>query len=134
MLKLVEIKLKNNNRAYTSEGTDLKLQYTTDNQSLTIGYRDTEDTEDRFQVYATADWLNGQLGALTVGSDPGYSSNNRLTTAQATAFYINEEINYGALTVNLGYRSEDWEISQDRYVDAARSAIATDNGYPEATI
>ena len=121
----IEIKLKNNNRAYTSEGTDLKLQYTTNNQSLTIGYRDTEDTEDRFQVYATADWLNGQLGALTVGSDPGYSSNNRLTAAKATAFYINEEINYGALTVNLGYRSEDWEISQDRYVDAARSAIAT---------
>ena len=127
----IEIKLKNNNRAYTSEGTDLKLQYTTNNQSLTIGYRDTEDTEDRFQVYATADWLNGQLGALTVGSDPGYSSNNRLTAAKATAFYINEEINYGALTVNLGYRSEDWEISQDRYVDAARSAIATGKGYPK---
>ena len=127
----IEIKLKNNNRAYTSEGTDLKLQYTTNNQSLTIGYRDTEDTEDRFQVYATADWLNDQLGALTVGSDPGYSSNNRLTAAKATAFYINEEINYGALTVNLGYRSEDWEISQDRYVDAARSAIATDKGYPK---
>ena len=127
----IEIKLKNNNRAYTSEGTDLKLQYTTNNQSLTIGYRDTEDTEDRFQVYATADWLNDQLGALTVGSDPGYSSNNRLTAAKATAFYINEEINYGALTVNLGYRSEDWEISQDRYVDSARSAIATDKGYPK---
>ena len=127
----VEIKLKNNNRAYTSEGTDLKLQYTTVNQSLTIGYRDTEDSEDRFQVYATTDWLNGQLGSLNVGSDPGYSSNNRLTKAQATAFYINEEINFEALTVNLGYRSEDWEISQDRYVDASRSAIATDKGYPK---
>ena len=127
----VEIKLKNNNRAYTSEGTDLKLQYTTENQSLTIGYRDTEDSEDRFQVYAYADWVNGQLGAMTVGSDPGYSSNNRVTKAQATAFYINEEINFGSLTVNLGYRSEDWEISQDRYIDAARSAIATDKGYPK---
>ena len=127
----VEIKLKNNNRAYTSEGTDLKLQYTTVNQSLTIGYRDTEDSEDRFQVYATTDWLNGQLGSLNVGSDPGYSSNNRLTKAKATAFYINEEINFEALTVNLGYRSEDWEISQDRYVDASRSAIATDKGYPK---
>ena len=127
----VEIKLKNNNRAYTSEGTDLKLQYTTNNQSLTMGYRDTEDTEDRFQVYATTDWLNGQLGSLNVGSDPGYSSNNRLTTAEATAFYINEEINFGELTVNLGYRLEDWEISQDRYVDAARSAIATEKGYPK---
>ena len=127
----VQIKLKNNNRAYTSEGTDLKLQYNTDNQSLTIGYRDTEDSEDRFQVYATTDWMNGNLGALTVGSDPGYSSNNRLTTAEATAFYINEEVYFGALTVNLGFRSEEWTISQERYVDAARSAISTENGYPK---
>ena len=127
----VQIKLKNNNRAYSSEGTDLKLQYNTDNQSLTIGYRDTEDSEDRFQVYATTDWMNGNLGALTVGSDPGYSSNNRLTTAEATAFYINEEVYFGALTVNLGFRSEEWTITQERYVDAARSAISTENGYPK---
>ena len=127
----VQIKLKNNNRAYSSEGTDLKLQYNTDNQSLTIGYRDTEDSEDRFQVYATTDWMNGNLGALTVGSDPGYSSNNRLTTAEATAFYINEEVYFGALTVNLGFRSEEWTISQERYVDEARSAISTENGYPK---
>ena len=130
-LQAVQIKLKNNNRAYSSEGTDLKLQYNTDNQSLTIGYRDTEDSEDRFQVYATTDWMNGNLGALTVGSDPGYSSNNRLTTAEATAFYINEEVYFGALTVNLGFRSEEWTISQERYVDAARSAISTENGYPK---
>ena len=75
--------------------------------------------------------MNGNLGALTVGSDPGYSSNNRLTTAEATAFYINEEVYFGALTVNLGFRSEEWTISQERYVDAARSAISTENGYPK---
>ena len=130
-LQAVQIKLKNNNRAYSSEGTDLKLQYNTDNQSLTIGYRDTEDSEDRFQVYATTDWMNGNLGDLTVGSDPGYSSNNRLTTAEATAFYINEEVYFGALTVNLGFSSEEWTISQERYIDAARSAISTENGYPK---
>ena len=127
----VEIKLKNNNRAYTNEGTDLKVQYKTENQTLTMGYRDTEDSEDRFQVYAYTPWLNGQLGALTVGSDPGYSSNNRLTTAEAQAFYINEELNMGALTVNFGYRSEDWTIVQERYVDSARSAINTEKGYPK---
>ena len=127
----VEIKLKNNNRAYTNEGTDLKVQYKTENQTLTIGYRDTEDSEDRFQVYAYTPWLNGQLGALTVGSNPGYSSNNRLTTAEAQAFYINEELTMGALTVNLGYRSEDWTIVQERYVDSARSAINTEKGYPK---
>ena len=127
----VEIKLKNNNRAYTNEGTDLKVQYKTENQTLTMGYRDTEDSEDRFQVYAYTPWLNGQLGALTVGSDPGYSSNNRLTKAEAQAFYINEELTMGALTLNLGYRSEDWTIVQERYTDAARSAVNAEKGYPK---
>ena len=129
-VEAVEIKLKNNNRAYTNEGMDLKLRWAQENHTLTIGYRDTEDSEDRFQVYATTPWSGGQLGVLTVGSDPGYSSNNRLTTAEAEAFYINEEIEMGALTVNLGYRSEQWTIIQKRWTDAARSAVNTENRYP----
>ena len=129
-VEAVEIKLKNNNRAYTNEGMDLKLRWAQENHTLTIGYRDTEDSEDRFQVYATTPWSGGQLGALTVGSDPGCSSNNRLTTAEAEAFYINEEIEMGALTVNLGYRSEQWTIIQKRWTDAARSAVNTENRYP----
>tara|TARA_B110000014_G_scaffold264187_1_gene263924 strand:- start:24736 stop:26943 length:2208 start_codon:yes stop_codon:yes gene_type:complete len=127
----VEIKLKNNNRAYVSEGADFKVQYNTDRQSLTVGYRSTEDNEDRFQIYEYADWSGGKLGPLTKGSAPGFSSNNRITYSEATAFYINEEINFGALTVNVGYRSEDWEISQDRYVDVSRTAINVAKGYPK---
>ena len=127
----VEIKLKNNNRAYTNEGLDLNLQFNGDLHTLTFGYRDTEDSEDRFQVYATTPWSGGKLGALTIGSDPGYSSNNRLTTAEASAIYLNEEFTMGALTVNVGFRSEEWTIVQQRYVDAARSAINTEKGYPK---
>ena len=127
----VEIKLKNNNRAYTNEGLDLNLQFNGDAHTLTVGYRDTEDSEDRFQVYAYTPWSGGKLGALTIGSDPGYSSNNRLTTAEASAFYLNDEFTMGALTVNVGFRSEEWTIVQQRYVDAARSAINTEKGYPK---
>jgi len=127
----VEIKLKNNNRTYTNEGLDLKLQFNGGAHTLTAGYRDTEDSEDRFQVYATTPWLGGKLGALTIGSDPGYSSNNRLTTAKAEAFYLNDEFIMGALIVNVGFRSEEWTIAQQRYVDAARSAINTEKGYPK---
>ena len=126
----IEIKLKNNNRSYLSEGNDLKVQYNTDKQTLTLGYRTTEDKEDRFQIYEYANWLNGNLSSLTKGSAPGYSSNNRITTAEATAFYINEEFYLGALSLNFGYRVEEWEISQVRFVDDIRSAIKTDSGYP----
>ena len=126
----VEIKLKNNKRSYGSEGMDLRLQYSSDMQILTLGYRSTKDSEDRFQIYEYSNWSEGKLGALTVGSLPGYSSNNSVTTAEAKAFYINEEVILGSLTLNLGFRSEEWEISQERLIDAERTAVNKEEGYP----
>ena len=130
-LQAVEIKLKNNNRVYESEGIDLKGSWSNEMHNVTVGYRETEDSEDRMQWYATADWEGGKMGALTEGSMPGYSSNNRLTTAKASAFYINDVISLGDLTLNLGYRSEEWEIKQKRYIDTQRTAVNTDKGYPK---
>jgi Fe(3+) dicitrate transport protein len=127
----VEIKLKNNNRAYESEGIDFRGSWSNDMHNITFGYRDTKDSEDRMQWYATADWMGGKMGSLTEGSMPGYSSNNRLTTAEATAFYVNDVISLGDLTLNLGYRTEEWTIVQERYVDTARSAINAEKGYPK---
>lgn len=129
--KAVEIKLKNNNRVYESSGIDLKLSWSSEMHYVTAGYRETEDSEDRMQWYATADWMNGKMGSLVEGAMPGYSSNNRLTSADTSAFHISDVITLGNLTVNLGYRSEEWTIVQERYVDTARSAIATDKGYPK---
>ena len=126
----VEIKLKNNKRSYGSEGMDLRLQYSSDMQILTLGYRSTKDSEDRFQIYEYSNWSEGKLGALTVGALPGYSSNNSVTTAEAKAFYINEEVILGSLTLNLGFRSEEWEISQERFIDAERTAVNKEEGYP----
>ena len=126
----IEIKLKNNKRSYGSEGMDLRLQYSSDMQILTLGYRSTKDSEDRFQIYEYSNWSEGKLGALTVGALPGYSSNNSVTTAEAKAFYINEEVILGSLTLNLGFRSEEWEISQERFIDAARTAVNKEEGYP----
>ena len=129
--KAVQIKLKNNNRAYESSGIDLKASWSNEMHHVTVGYRDTEDSEDRMQWYATADWMDGKMGSLVEGSMPGYSSNNRVTSAEATAFYINDVISLGDLTVNLGYRTEEWTIVQERYVDTARSAVNKDKGYPK---
>ena len=129
--KAVEIKLKNNNRVYESSGIDLKLSWSSEMHYVTAGYRETEDSEDRMQWYATADWMNGKMGSLVEGAMPGYSSNNRLTSADTSAFHISDVITLGNLTVNLGYRSEEWTIVQERYVDTARSSIATDKGYPK---
>ena len=125
------IKLKHNNRSYSSEGIVLKSNINFNNQTITIGYRDTEDDEDRMQWYERTNWVNGTLSALVVGSMPGYSSNNRVTTAEASAFFISDEIQFENLTITAGIRSEDWKIVQKRYVDTARTAVKTDSGYPK---
>jgi Fe(3+) dicitrate transport protein len=131
-VKAVQIKLKNNNRVYESEGIDLKGSWSNEMHNIRVGYRETEDSEDRMQWYATADWKGGKMGTLTEESMPGYSSDNRLTTAEASAFYINDVISLGDLTLNLGYRSEEWEIEQKRYIDTQRSAVNTAKGYPKS--
>lgn len=127
----VKIKLKHNNREYESAGYDLRLAWTNDTHLVTIGYRETEDHEDRFQWFEYSEWSDGRMGSLTAGSLPGYSSNNRLTEAEAKAFYIQDVITLDNLTLNIGYRSEDWEITQERYTDSSRTAVNTEKGYPK---
>ena len=102
------IKYKHNNRVYVSKGTVIKGSWATDNQTLTFGYRSTEDSEDRMQWYETADWQAGTLSALTVGSKPGLSSNNRITVAKANAIFLNEEVRLDNLTITAGVRKENW--------------------------
>jgi len=130
-VQAIDIKLKHNNREYYSEGYDMKLAWSNDVHLVTVGYRETEDNEDRFQWYEYSEWIGGRMGSLTVGSLPGYSSNNRLTEAESKAFYINDVISLGDLTLNIGYRSEDWKITQERYTDSSRTAINTEKGYPK---
>ena len=125
-----EIKYKHNNRVYKSEGTVLKGNWATDNQTLTFGYRTTEDSEDRMQWYETANWQAGKLSALTVGSKPGLSSNNRITVAKANAIFLNEELRLDNLTITAGVRKENWDINETRWNETARTTVAT--GYPKS--
>ena len=124
------IKYKHNNRVYVSEGTVIKGSWATDNQTLTFGYRSTEDSEDRMQWYETADWKAGTLSALTVGSKPGLSSNNRITVAKANAFFLNQELRLDNWTITGGVRKENWDINETRWNETARTSIAT--GYPKS--
>tara|TARA_B100001250_G_scaffold392909_1_gene395155 strand:- start:36000 stop:38174 length:2175 start_codon:yes stop_codon:yes gene_type:complete len=125
-----EIKYKHNNRVYKSEGTVLKGNWATDNQTLTFGYRTTEDSEDRMQWYETANWQNGKLGALTAGSKPGYSSNNRLTVAKAKALFLNEEFRLDNLTITAGVRKESWDINETRWNETERTTVNA--AYPKS--
>ena len=130
----VQIEYKHNNRFYTNEGYQFRVSTEIGIHTLTVGYRDMEDSESRVQAHEYADQAaDGSLSAL-YGYDGLSGSNNRLRESSATSYYLEDTMDFGKLAVTVGYRSEDWEISQDRFVDAARSASATANGYPKELV
>ena len=60
----VEIEYKHNNRYYTNEGYQFSVSADINNHSLTIGYRDMEDSESRIQAYEYSDQAaDGSLSA-----------------------------------------------------------------------
>ena len=115
----VEIEYKHNNRYYTNEGYQFTVSTEIGIHSLTVGYRDMEDSESRVQAHEYADQAaDGSLSALYgyVGLN---NSNNRLRESSATSYYLEDTMDFGKLAVTVGYRSEDYEQRHRRWSDAA---------------
>ena len=115
----VEIEYKHNNRYYTNEGYQFTVSTEIGIHSLTIGYRDMEDSESRVQAHEYADQAaDGSLSALYgyVGLN---NSNNRLRESSATSYYLEDTMDFGKLAVTVGYRSEDYEQRHRRWSDVA---------------
>ena len=115
----VEIEYKHNNRFYTNEGYQFRVSTEIGIHSLTLGYRDMEDSESRVQAHEYADQAaDGSLSALY-----GYvglsGSNNRLRESSATSYYLEDTMDFGKLAVTIGYRSEDYEQRHRRWSDPA---------------
>ena len=115
----VEIEYKHNNRYYTNEGYQFTVSTEIGIHSLTVGYRDMEDSESRVQAHEYADQAaDGSLSALYgyVGLN---NSNNRLRESSATSYYLEDTMDFGKLAVTVGYRSEDYEQRHRRWSDVA---------------
>tara|TARA_E500000081_G_scaffold49617_2_gene52838 strand:- start:9714 stop:11930 length:2217 start_codon:yes stop_codon:yes gene_type:complete len=115
----VEIEYKHNNRYYTNEGYQFTVSTEIGIHSLTVGYRDMEDSESRVQAHEYADQAaDGSLSALYgyVGLN---NSNNRLRESSATSYYLEDTMDFGKLAVTVRYRSEDYEQRHRRWSDAA---------------
>ena len=115
----VQIEYKHNNRYYTNEGYQFSVSTEVGIHSITLGYRDMEDSESRVQAHEYADQAaDGSLSALY-----GYvglsGSNNRLRESSATSYYLEDTMDFGKLAVTLGYRSEDYDQRHRRWSDKA---------------
>ena len=123
--------VKNNNRLYNSEGIDLKATFETGNHNITVGYRDMEDYEDRYQLedgYSVA--IGGAMTKTFADAATG-SSDNRRKEGDLTEYYITDAISMGNWTVTPGLRFTDYETTETRWDTGERARTGVASGYPK---
>lgn len=125
------LRMRNNNRAYTTEGIQMvaaaRFETGPFSHSLELSGRFHEDEEDRLQQDDRYQMVDGRMVLTTAGA--AGSQENRVGEASARAFFIQDTIRSGRLTVNLGVRYETIDLKRTNYLlgDATRSTVLSVN-------
>ena len=128
----VQVKLKHNNRFYTNEGFQFKVSTEVGMHALTVGYRDMEDSESRYQEYECFDQSASGVNSALYSCGTGYTgSNNRLRESEATSYYIEDKITLGDLVVTIGHRSEEYDQVENRWDDGTPTRTQLNSSYPK---
>ncbi|MEK9650428.1 MAG: TonB-dependent receptor [Gammaproteobacteria bacterium] len=118
-----EIILKHNNRNYYSSGFNFAAEIDFSLHTLTLGYRDMKDAEDRLQSYESfnqfGDGTYSQPNAAFVPT--GADNSKRETKAQS--FYVEDKIDFEKLMLSIGFRSEDYSRSEIRWSNILRNKV-----------
>ncbi len=122
------LRVKNNNREYTSKGVQTKFDrhFLTGNvfHDVEIGLRYHFDEEDRFQWVDSYDMINGMMNLNTAGT-PGTDA-NRVSDAKAFASFLLYKIKFNNWTITPGLRYENITLGRKDYgtSDVTRSGVA----------
>ncbi|MFC6981619.1 TonB-dependent receptor family protein [Microbulbifer taiwanensis] len=116
--------IKHNNRQYEARGLqvsgDWQLATGGVSHELTVGLRSHWDEVDRYQPTENYQQIDGQLSF--VDKSLPNASNNRVGEANATSFFIYDDIQLSEqLTLTATLRYEDVELSEQRYDDPERT-------------
>ena len=127
-----DLRIKHNNREYTSQGFQLAADYSFNTASvahqLNTGVRFHSDEMDRYQP--EEDWYQNANGNLSyVGDHTGgviKGSNNRIESGDAVSFWAVDTIAVNdKLNVTLALRYEDAETERKQYDDNNRNILAS---------
>lgn len=122
------LRVRANNRAYLSQGVQATagagFGIAGSRHEFEIGARYHEDSEDRFQHDDAYRMAGGAL-VLTSAGTPGTQA-NRISSAEAWSFFVEDRIERGRVTLTPGLRYETIRFGRKDYEpgDAAR-AVAT---------
>tara|TARA_B110000438_G_scaffold30528_1_gene29898 strand:+ start:3083 stop:5503 length:2421 start_codon:yes stop_codon:yes gene_type:complete len=122
--------IKANNRIYNSRGlqTILRLSFPLfqSDHNLMAGFRQHSDEMDRYQWSDLYKMNNGDLIITTGGIKGEGSKNNRLYSADASAIFFEDEINWNRVTITAGVRYEEISLERkDWGSDLGRDSIAS---------
>ncbi len=109
--------IRDNNREYYAMGaqTALNIRHNTGDvkHDIEVGLRAHQDEQDRFQREDNYQMTNGVLNLTARGAEGGES--NRISSANALATYVQNRMEYGALTVTPGVRYEHIELKTEDF-------------------
>jgi len=104
-------RIKANNREYYSSGVQAALNVAIGGHDLQVGMRVHSDEMDRFQWEDRYKMAAGKL-VMTTEAVKG-SDSNRIDSAEATSFYIEDRFQTNLLTITAGMRYEDITVMRD---------------------
>ena len=112
-----DLRVRANNRAYDARGVQMAVGSNVStldvDHHLEAGVRYHWDREDRFQHEDAYTMTAGQMALATRGA-PG-SQSNRVSEASAWAFYLEDRIDLGRLTLTPGFRLETIDFTRTEY-------------------
>lgn len=120
-------KIRDNQRDYESYGVQsvfsTKFNSSDVSHDVDFGMRFHTDQEDRFQHDSSYSMQNNRLVLSSIGA-PG-SQTNRVSSAEAWSFYLQDEVKYGDLTFLPGARFERINYTREDYGknDSARTGV-----------
>ena len=117
--------LKNNNRLYNSEGIDLKATFETGNHNITVGYRDMDDYESRYQLEDGYSVAIGGAMTKTFTDTATSTSDNRRKDGKLEEYFITDAISLGNWTVTPGLRFTDYETTEVKWSDEQARAVVS---------
>ena len=118
--------VRNNNREYYSQGVQstlgLRASLGSTDHKLEAGLRFLADEEDRFQQDDAYQMLGGRM-SLTRAGAPG-SQTNQVVSASAWAFFVQDRVEWGRLSLVPGVRYETIDLERTDFArtDPARTA------------
>jgi Fe(3+) dicitrate transport protein len=111
------LRIRGNNRGYRASGIQsalaASLEHGAVKHALEFGARFHEDYEDRFQAEDSFRMQDGRM-ILTEQGKPG-SNANRVSSADAWAFYLQDELSWQRLTLTPGVRYEYIDYTREDY-------------------